>query len=73
MEQAGELVAPARRIASASAPDDDEDAAGEPGVEASAAADEAADSDLDDSQPLTPEEVITDLRTQDRAARARST
>ena len=66
MEQAGELVAPARRIASAATPDDDEDGGAESGAEAQAAAAAAEgatpEAELDDSQPLTPEEVIADLK-----------
>ena len=64
MDQAGELVAPARRIASVSAPDEDEDLGAEPGEGPAAdeAAQAAAESEIDDSQPLTPEEVIADLK-----------
>jgi chromosome segregation protein len=61
MEQAGELVAPARRIATASAPDDDEEAGPEAAVEEAIAA-ETAGPEVDESQPLTPEEVIADLK-----------
>ncbi|HYN08107.1 MAG TPA: chromosome segregation protein SMC [Vicinamibacterales bacterium] len=59
MDQAGELVAPARRIASAAEPDEDEDAGPEAGADAQA---ESAEPDLDESQPLTAEEVIADLK-----------
>jgi chromosome segregation protein len=62
MDQAGELVAPARRIASAATPDEDEDAGAEAGIEASASPAESAEPGLDESQPLTPEEVIADLK-----------
>src|SRR4029453_9932608 len=64
MEQAGELVAPARRIASASAPDEDEEAGPESIADDSAAAESAASAapEADDAAPLTPEEVIADLK-----------
>ena len=64
MEQAGELVAPARRIASASAPDEDEEAGPESIGDDSAAAESAASAapEADDAAPLTPEEVIADLK-----------
>jgi chromosome segregation protein len=64
MEQAGELVAPARRIASASAPDEDEEAGPESIGDDSAAAESAGSAapETDDSAPLTPEEVIADLK-----------
>ncbi len=64
MEEAGELVAPARRVAAVAAPDEDEEdmsvelsveSAGEPAAS-------AADSELDESGPLSPEDVIADLR-----------
>jgi chromosome segregation protein len=61
MEQAGELVAPARRIATASAPDDDEEAGPEAAVEEAVAA-ETAGPEIDETQPLTAEEVIADLK-----------
>ncbi len=66
MEEAGELVAPARRVAAVAAPDEDEEEAtpgeGADATPAAAAADAAADRGLDDSQPLSPEDVIADLR-----------
>jgi chromosome segregation protein len=62
MEQAGELVAPARRLASVSAPDEDEEMSAEPAAGESAAAAESVEAEIDDSRPLTPEEVIVDLK-----------
>ncbi len=57
MEQTGELVAPARRLAAAAGSDDDED-------EAVAAADDAplADPQTAEIERLAPDETITDLR-----------
>jgi chromosome segregation protein len=61
MEDAGELVAPARRVAAVAAPDEDEDEAG-PEAELSADASAAGTSELDESGPVSPEDVIADLR-----------
>jgi chromosome segregation protein len=64
MEQAGELVAPGRRLAAVAAADEDdvsEPAAGEP--EAAEAAEAAPLSDTaDETSPLTAEQVIADLK-----------
>ena len=62
MEQAGELVAPARRLASVSAPDEDEEMNAEPAAGESPAPAETAESEIDESKPLTPDEVIADLK-----------
>ncbi len=68
MEAAGELAAPASRLAAASAPDADEDegepaAAAEPGVEPTTEATEAPAMAADVSEsPLAPEDVIASLR-----------
>jgi len=62
MEEAGELVAPARRVAAVAAPDEDEeDTPAEPSLE-SAGEPAAADRELDESGPVSPEDVIADLR-----------
>jgi hypothetical protein len=69
MEEAGELVAPARRVAAVAAPDEDEeDTSAEPSVESAASRRRPWPSELDDSGPLSPER---DRRPspQDRAAR----
>jgi len=62
MEEAGELVAPARRVAAVAAPDEDEeDTPAEPSLE-SAGEPAMADRELDESGPVSPEDVIADLR-----------
>jgi chromosome segregation protein len=62
MEEAGELVAPARRVAAVAAHDEDEeDMPAEPSLE-SAGEPAAADRELDESGPVSPEDVIADLR-----------
>jgi chromosome segregation protein len=64
LEAAGELVAPARRVAAAAAPEADEFDAAEPGAAADAEADFADAGALadDDATPLTAEEIILDLK-----------
>jgi len=66
LEAAGELVAPARRVAAAAAPEADEFDAAEPGAADDAPADLADTGGLslsdDDATPLTPEEIILDLK-----------
>ncbi|HKW00767.1 MAG TPA: hypothetical protein VJN96_13150, partial [Vicinamibacterales bacterium] len=63
MEEAGELVAPARRVAAVAAPDEDEeDTPAEPSLEAAPGEPAAAEPTLDESRPLSPEDVIADLR-----------
>jgi chromosome segregation protein len=64
LEEAGELVAPARRVAAAAAAEADELDAAEGGAPMTEEAPQelAADIALDDDRPLTPEEIITDLK-----------
>ena len=65
MEEAGELMAPARRVAAVAAPDEDEEdtPAGEGGTEPPVAESaEPAGPIEDDGRALSPEEVIADLR-----------
>jgi chromosome segregation protein len=66
MEEAGELTAPARRLAAVAAADDDEaDAAGEAreDVPADAASADATAADAAADRVLTPDDVIADLKT----------
>lgn len=61
MDEAGELVAPAKRLAAVAAVDEDE--TGEPAVgESAAAVSTAPPEPIDESAPLTPEQVIADLK-----------
>jgi chromosome segregation protein len=63
LEAAGELVAPARRVAAAAAPEADEFEPAEAGAAPETPADlEAAGLPEDDETPLTPEEIIADLK-----------
>jgi chromosome segregation protein len=65
MEEAGELVAPARRVAAVAAPDEDEEDTAAPDAEAAPieeATAAAPDRGLDESGPISPEDVIADLR-----------
>ncbi|MFI5178305.1 MAG: chromosome segregation protein SMC [Vicinamibacterales bacterium] len=66
MEEAGELVAPARRVAAVAAPDEDEEdvPAAEAGAEGATGdvAEPPSPIDEDDSRALSPEDVIADLR-----------
>jgi chromosome segregation protein len=63
MEEAGELVAPARRVAAVAAPDEDEEETAGPEAGASLPAEAAPpDGALDESGPVSPEDVIADLR-----------
>ena len=65
MEEAGELVAPARRVAAVAAPDEDEEETAAPEAETASSEEAAAaapDRGLDESGPISPEDVIADLR-----------
>jgi chromosome segregation protein len=55
MEEAGELTAPARRLAAVSVPEDDEESEGQEG-------DAAGESEPADAAPMTPEDVIASLK-----------
>ena len=65
MEEAGELVAPARRVAAVAAPDEDEEDVPADVVIAATAGERIAEADddgLDESRPVSPDDVIADLR-----------
>jgi chromosome segregation protein len=63
LEAAGELVAPARRVAAAAAPEADEFEPAEADAAAEVPADlEGAGLPEDNETPLTPEEIIADLK-----------
>ena len=57
MDEAGELVSPRTRLAAVAAPDDDEAVEGGADAEAPLGADA-----VDESAPLTPEQIIVDLK-----------
>jgi chromosome segregation protein len=64
MEAEGELTAPARRLAAAGAPDEDEDEGGDAGTENAAEVMEAVaePTEEDEAAPLGPDDVIAGLR-----------
>ena len=65
MEEAGELVAPARRLAAVSAPDEDEEPEPADGAAALTAGESSASAPLEGAAldaPLSPEDVIADLK-----------
>jgi chromosome segregation protein len=63
LEAAGELIAPARRVAAAAEPEADEFEPAEPGAAVETPPDlEAGALSDDDTAPLAPEEIIADLK-----------